>query len=278
MEIEDIIKAALKEDLGDGDHTSLATISAGANDAARMIAKETGIVCGVEIAKQVFLIVEPTLKVEVFIADGAAVAPGTEIMRIAGSARAILAAERTALNFIQRLSGIATKTHRLTEKIAGSGTRLLDTRKTTPLMRKLEKYAVRCGGGDNHRTGLYDMILIKDNHIDFAGGIEAALRATERYMQATGRKLPVEIEVRNFDELQKVLQTGVADRIMLDNFTPDEIRKALKMIGGKFETEASGGITEENIADYAATGVDFISVGALTHHIKSLDISLVAEN
>ncbi|MDL2254937.1 carboxylating nicotinate-nucleotide diphosphorylase [Bacteroidales bacterium OttesenSCG-928-J16] len=277
MEIEDIIKAALREDIGEGDHTSLATVPAGAVKSARMIAKEPGIVCGGEIAKQVFLTVDPTLRVDVSIADGAAVVPGTEIMRVSGSARAILAAERTALNFIQRMSGIATKTRRLTEKIKGSRTRLLDTRKTTPLMREAEKYAVRCGGGDNHRTGLYDMILIKDNHNDFAGGVEAALRAAKRYMEATGKKLSVEIEVRNFDELQEVLRTGVADRIMLDNFTPDEIREALKLIGKKFETEASGGITEENIADYAATGVDFISVGALTHHIKSLDISLAAE-
>lgn len=277
MEIDDIIKSALREDIGAGDHTSLATVPAEAVKSARMIAKESGIVCGVEVAKEVFLTVDPTLKVDILTADGAAVVPGKELMRVAGSARAILTAERTALNFIQRLSGIATKTRRLTEKVAGSGTRLLDTRKTTPLMRALEKYAVRCGGGDNHRTGLYDMILIKDNHIDFAGGVEAALRATERYMKATGKKLPVEIEVRNFEELQQVLETGAADRVMLDNFTPDGIRQALKMIDGKLETEASGGITEENIADYAATGVDFISAGALTHHIKSLDISLVAE-
>ncbi|MDR0363915.1 MAG: carboxylating nicotinate-nucleotide diphosphorylase [Bacteroidales bacterium] len=277
MELEEIIKEALREDIGDGDHTTLATVPADAVRSAQMYAKETGIICGVEVAKEVFLTVDPTLRVEVFLSDGAVVSQGTSIMRASGSARSILTAERTALNFIQRMSGVATKTHQLAQKIKGCGAQLLDTRKTTPLLRRLEKYAVQCGGGQNHRTGLYDMILIKDNHIDFAGGIEAALSAVEGYLQEQGKQSPVEIEVRSFDELRQVLATGKANRIMLDNFTPEQIREALKMINGRFETEASGGITEANIMEYAVTGVDFISVGALTHHIKSLDISLIAD-
>jgi nicotinate-nucleotide pyrophosphorylase (carboxylating) len=277
MNIEEIIRRTLIEDIGEGDHTTLSTVPADAVKNARMVAKQAGVLCGTEIVVKVFKTVNPNLMIEILRYDGEAIVSGDVILRISGNARAILTAERTALNFIQRMSGIATKTQLLMKKVEGTKVKLLDTRKTTPLLRELEKYAVKCGGGDNHRFGLFDMILIKDNHVDFAGGIEAAILSANDYLTNHGKQLAIEIEIRNFDELQEALQAGNIHRIMLDNFTPEQIRTALNIIGGKYPVEASGGITEENIRQYAETGVDYISVGALTHHIKSLDFSLLAD-
>ena len=247
-----------------------------------MVAKQEGIVCGMEVGERVFNFVNDSfyhtqqpMTIVLMKKDGDHVAKGDVLMTIEGSAAAILTAERTALNFMQRLSGIATQTHHMVQMLDGLHTRLLDTRKTTPNMRLLEKYAVKCGGGTNHRIGLYDMIMLKDNHIDFAGGIEAAIDRTHAYLKEKGKDLKIEIEVRNLDELEQVLAHGGVDRIMLDNFDTDTLREAVRRIDGKYETEASGGITEETLRSYAETGVDFISVGALTHHIKSMDISLV---
>jgi len=277
MNIEEIINNALTEDIGEGDHTTLSTVPADAVKHARMIAKQAGIICGTEIAAKVFKAIALDLTVDILRRDGEPVAVGDVILRISGNARAILTGERTALNFIQRMSGIATKAHSLMKKVEGTQVKLLDTRKTTPLLRELEKYAVLCGGGSNHRFGLFDMMLIKDNHIDFAGSIAAAIVSANSYLTTHGKALQIEIEVRDFDELQEALQTGNIHRIMLDNFTPKQIQTALAIIDGKYPVEASGGITEENIRQYAETGVDYISVGALTHHIKSLDISLLAD-
>lgn len=270
-----IINMALAEDIGDGDHSTLACIPTAATGTAKMVAKDNGILCGTEIGKRVFQIVDSTLNVSILKHDGEHVSKGDIVMTVEGHSGSILTAERTALNFMQRLSGIATQTNALVKLIEGTGTKLLDTRKTTPNMRLLEKYAVACGGGTNHRIGLYDMIMLKDNHIDFAGGIEAAIDRTRAYLKEKGKDLKIEIEVRNLDELQQVLDHGGVDRIMLDNFDTDTLREAVRRIGHRFETEASGGITEQTIRSYAETGVDFISVGALTHHIKSLDLSLV---
>lgn len=270
-----IINMALTEDIGDGDHSTLACIPPSATGTAKMVAKDNGILCGTEIGKRVFQIVDSTLNVSILKHDGEHVSKGDIVMTVEGHSGFILTAERTALNFMQRLSGIATQTNALVKLIEGTGTKLLDTRKTTPNMRLLEKYAVACGGGTNHRIGLYDMIMLKDNHIDFAGGIEAAIDRTRAYLKEKGKDLKIEIEVRNLDELQQVLDHGGVDRIMLDNFDTDTLREAVRRIGHRFETEASGGITEQTIRSYAETGVDFISVGALTHHIKSLDLSLV---
>ena len=276
MNIDKLIKLALAEDIGDGDHTSLATIPSGAKGKAELLIKEKGVLAGVDIARQVFLAVDPEIVFTKLMEDGSFVTPGDVVFRVEGPSVSLLTAERLALNFMQRMSGIATRTRHYVDLIDGLHTRILDTRKTTPLLRALEKHAVVMGGGFNHRHGLYDMIMIKDNHIDFAGGIKAAIDSTQRYLKAKNKKLKIEIEVRDFDELQQVLDHGGVDRIMLDNFSPDDIRKALKMIDGKYETEASGGITEKSLRAYAETGVDFISVGALTHHIRSLDMSLMA--
>ena len=273
--LDELITMALREDVGDGDHSTLACIPSDAVGTAKMVAKQDGILCGAEVGRRVFEIVDNSLKVCLLKHDGDAVVKGDIIMTIEGHSGSILTAERTALNYMQRLSGIATETHRMVAMLEGLGTRLLDTRKTTPNMRLLEKYAVKCGGGTNHRIGLYDMVMLKDNHIDFAGGIEAAIDRTHNYLKAKGKDLRIEIEVRDLDELQRVLDHGGVDRIMLDNFTPELLAEAVKRIGGKYETEASGGITEATLRRYAETGVDFISVGALTHHIKSMDISLV---
>ena len=277
MSIEEIIHNALMEDIGEGDHTTLSTVPFDAVKNARMIAKQSGVICGTEIAAKVFQTLDPNLTVEILRHDGEFVVSGDVILRVSGNAQFILTGERTALNFIQRMSGIATTTHFLTKKTEGTKVKLLDTRKTTPLLRELEKYAVQCGGGNNHRFGLFDMMLIKDNHVDFAGSIKAAILSANDYLTTLGKPLQIEIEVRNFSELQEALQTGNIHRIMLDNFTPEQIRTALTMIDGKYSVEASGGITEENIRQYAETGVDYISIGALTHHIKSLDISLLAD-
>lgn len=273
--LDELIQMALKEDIGDGDHSTLACIPPAATGTANMVAKQDGILCGAEVGKRVFLFVDPTLEVTLLKNDGDAVAKGDIVMLVEGHSGSILTAERTALNFMQRLSGIATETHRMVSMLKGLNTKLLDTRKTTPNMRLLEKYAVACGGGTNHRIGLYDMIMLKDNHIDFAGGIEAAIDRTRNYLQSKGKNLKIEIEVRDLDELQRVLDHGGVDRIMLDNFDISTLREAVKRIDHRFETEASGGITDQTLRPYAETGVDFISVGALTHHIKSLDLSLV---
>ena len=274
--LEELIRMALREDVGDGDHSTLACIPADAHGRAKMVAKKEGILCGAEVGECVFHIVDPSLNVTILKHDGDELKVGDVVMTVEGAAGSILTAERTALNYIQRLSGNATQTHAMVKMIEGLHTRLLDTRKTTPNMRLLEKYAVKCGGGTNHRIGLYDMIMLKDNHIDFAGGIEKAIDRTHDYLAKNGKDLRIEIEVRNLEELERVMVHGGVDRIMLDNFDVPTLREAVKRIGGKYETEASGGITDQTLRAYAETGVDFISVGALTHHIKSLDLSLVS--
>ncbi len=273
--IDELIRMALREDVGDGDHSTLACIPPQAQGTARMVAKQDGVICGMEVGEKVFHLVDPALQVEALVKDGDTVHKGDEVMRVTGSSASILTAERTVLNYMQRLSGVSTQTRHMVSLLEGLSTQLLDTRKTTPNMRLLEKYAVHCGGGTNHRIGLYDMIMLKDNHIDFAGGIEAAIDRTHDYLTRTGRQLRIEIEVRSLDELDRVLQHGGVDRIMLDNFDIPTLREAVRRIDHRYETEASGGITEETLRSYAETGVDFISVGALTHHIKSLDLSLV---
>ena len=276
MTIQEIIRLALAEDLGSGDLTSLATIPLEATGKSKLLIKEAGILAGVDIARQVYQQLDPDIYFDIIMDDGASVSPGDIAFYISGSSRSILSGERLALNFMQRMSGIATATAKIVDLVAGTGVRILDTRKTTPLLRELEKAAVRLGGGENHRMGLFDMIMIKDNHIDFAGGISEAIQAVQDYLKlkVEGLRLKVEIEVRNFDEMNEVMEDGRVDRIMLDNFTVTDLARAVKMIDGRFETEASGGINIHNIREYAETGVDFISVGALTHHIKSLDMSL----
>jgi len=276
MKIEEIIKEALKEDIREGDHTSLSTIPAKSNGKAQLLVKENGIIAGVEIAKLVFRELDPTLKFSQLIEDGSKVKVGDIVFEIEGSSVSILTGERLALNFMQRMSGIASITSVYAEKIKGLKTKLLDTRKTTPLLRELEKRAVKMGGGENHRMGLYDMIMIKDNHVDFAGGIEQAIDACQAYLKKNKLDLNIEIEVRNLEELERVLAKGGVNRIMLDNFSVEAMKKAVDIINGRYETEASGGINLDTIRSYAETGVDFVSVGALTHHIKSLDLSLKA--
>ena len=273
--LDELIGMALREDIGDGDHSTLACIPPDATNSAKMVAKQDGILCGAEVGERVFHLVDNSLKVCLLKHDGDAICKGDVLMTVDGHSGSILTAERTALNYMQRLSGIATETHRMVSMLEGLDTKLLDTRKTTPNMRLLEKYAVHCGGGTNHRIGLYDMVMLKDNHIDFAGGIEKAIDRTRNYLDAKHKNLRIEIEVRNLDELQRVLDHGGVDRIMLDNFDTETLRVAVCRIDHRYETEASGGITELTLRAYAETGVDFISVGALTHHIKSLDISLV---
>lgn len=273
--LDELIRMALKEDIGDGDHSTLACIPPTAMGTAKMVAKQPGILCGMEVGERVFHLVDERLKVSALRHDGDKIDKGDVVMLVEGPSGSILTAERTALNFMQRLSGIATQTHAMVAMLEGYHTRLLDTRKTTPNMRLLEKYAVKCGGGTNHRIGLYDMIMLKDNHIDFAGGIEAAIDRTRQYLADKGKDLKIEIEVRNLDELERVMRHGGINRIMLDNFDVQTIKEAVRRIDGKYETEASGGITDATLRAYAESGVDFISVGALTHHIKSLDLSLV---
>ncbi len=274
--IQKFITAAIAEDVGDGDHTSLACIPSSANGKAHLLVKENGILAGVELAKEIFKTVDKSLKINVFLNDGSKIKVGDVVLTVAGKSQSILLAERLVLNCMQRMSGIATKTNHLVELCKGTKTKVIDTRKTTPLIRGLEKWAVVLGGGANHRIGLYDMILIKDNHIDYAGGIQQAIDASKKYLKAKNKKLKIEVEARNLDEVKEILSIGRINRIMLDNFSIADIKKAIKLIDGKYETEASGGITEQNISKYAKCGVDFISVGALTHHIKSLDLSLKA--
>lgn len=276
MTIEEIIEQALLEDVGSGDHTSLSTIPENAMGKAHLLVKESGILSGMNIASEIFNKVDSRIKFHPFMKDGDEIRVGEIVFEVEGPSTSILTAERLALNFIQRMSGIATTTAVYVKELEGLDTRILDTRKTTPLLRELEKQAVRDGGGHNHRFGLFDMVLIKDNHVDFAGGIRKAIETTREYLNKHNLELKIEIEVRNMEELRQVLEVGHVDRIMLDNFTPAELRPAIELIAGRFETEASGGITLEIIRAYAETGVDFISVGALTHHIKSLDLSLKA--
>ncbi|MBP5368237.1 MAG: carboxylating nicotinate-nucleotide diphosphorylase [Bacteroidales bacterium] len=274
--VDDLIKIAIAEDLGDGDHTSLSTIPADAQGKAKLIIKQDGILAGIDVALEIFKIIDKDLKVELFLKDGTEVKKGDIAFTVSGRVISILQAERLVLNFMQRLSGVATQTHIYAAKIADLKTKVLDTRKTTPGMRLLEKEAVKIGGGCNHRIGLFDMILIKDNHVDFAGGIKNAILAAQNYCKAKGKNLDIEIETRNFDEIRQVLEIGGVRRIMLDNFNVEDTKKAVELINGRFETESSGGITLDNLRDYALAGVDFISVGALTHQIKSLDMSLKA--
>ncbi|NOX48285.1 MAG: carboxylating nicotinate-nucleotide diphosphorylase [Chlorobi bacterium] len=277
MNIDEIIEKALEEDIGDGDHTSLSTIPGNTLGKARLIAKEDGIVAGCKVAEKVFKKIDPETKLNILKEDGTPIIKGEVILTIEGKQHSILTAERLALNFMQRMSGIATFTQKVVEQLDGLDTKVLDTRKTTPLLRELEKYSVKMGGGHNHRMGLYDMIMIKDNHIDFAGGIERAIDLVKDYLKEKNKDLKIEIEVRDFEELEKVMKHGGVHRIMLDNFTPEELRRAISIIDRKYETEASGGITLETIRDYGKSGVDYISVGALTHQIKSLDMSLIAD-
>jgi nicotinate-nucleotide pyrophosphorylase (carboxylating) len=274
--IDQFIKNAIAEDLGDGDHTSLSTIPADAQGKAKLLIKEPGILAGVELALEIFKQVDESLLIEVLLTDGTEVKYGDIAFTVAGSSRSILLAERLVLNCMQRMSGIATKTNHIVKLLAGYKTQLLDTRKTTPGLRYLEKWAVRIGGGVNHRIGLYDMILIKDNHVDYAGGIANAIQAANQYLKDKSKDLQIEIEVRNLEELEQVLTAGRVNRIMLDNFSFEDLKTAVKRIDGKYTSEASGGIVEENVAAYAACGVDFISMGALTHSVKSLDMSLKA--
>lgn len=276
MTIDEIIINTLREDIGEGDHTSLSTIPESATGTARLLVKEDGVLAGVEIASKVFFYTDKRIVLTKFINDGSKVKKGDVAFEVTGPSVSLLTAERTALNFMQRMSGIATQTRIMVDALEGLPTRILDTRKTTPLLREFEKMAVRMGGGFNHRFGLYDMILIKDNHVDFAGGIENAISACRKYMENKGLSLQIEIETRNLKEVEEVIKCGGVNRIMLDNFSFPLLREAVGLINRKYETEASGGITIETIRQYAECGVDFISVGALTHHISSLDLSLKA--
>ena len=277
-QIIEVIDFAIREDIGEGDHTSLATVPADAKGKARLLVKDFGILAGVELAQMIFHRIDPKLEVKVFLNDGEKVEPGQIAFEVTGSSRSILSAERLVLNFMQRMSGVATKTHQLASIIHHLPTQLLDTRKTTPGVRLMEKWAVKIGGGNNHRFALYDMIMIKDNHVDYAGGIKNAIERTNAYLKANNKDLKIEIEVRNMHELREVLEAGNVHRIMLDNFSPKHLKDALAITDrSKYETEASGKINEHNILEYAETGVDFISSGSVTHSYKSLDLSLKAE-
>ena len=276
-ELEDrLIDLAFAEDIGDGDHTTLCCIPDTAMGKSHLLIKEDGILAGVEVAKRVFARFDPTMQVEVLIGDGAHVKKGDIAMVVTGKVRSLLQTERLMLNIMQRMSGIATMTAKYVERLKGTKTHVLDTRKTTPGLRMLEKQAVKIGGGMNHRIGLFDMILLKDNHIDFAGGIANAINRCHEYLKEKGLDLKIEIEVRNFDELQQAMDCGGINRIMLDNFSVENTKKAVEMVAGKYETESSGGITFDTIRDYAECGVYFISVGALTHSVKGLDMSFKA--
>ncbi len=274
--IDDLLNLAFAEDLGDGDHTTLSTIPADAMGRSRLIIKEDGILAGVDIAEKVLHKVDPTIKMTVMLKDGTEVKKGDIAFTAEGPVRSLLIAERTMLNIMQRMSGVATMTRRYQDELKGLHTRVLDTRKTTPGMRMLEKEAVKMGGGENHRIGLFDMILIKDNHIDFAGGIEKAISRANDYCRENGKDLKIEVEVRSLDDIRRVLSHGGVDRIMFDNFTPALTKEAVALVNGKVETESSGGITLENLREYGEAGVDFISVGALTHSVKGLDMSFKA--
>lgn len=271
-----LLQLAFAEDIGDGDHTTLATIPADAQGQSRLIIKEAGVLAGVEEAKRVFEQIDPSVQLSVFIEDGSVVKPGDVVFTAHGAIRSLLIAERTMLNIMQRMSGVATMTRKYQDELQGLHTKVLDTRKTTPGMRIMEKEAVKIGGGTNHRIGLFDMILIKDNHIDFAGGIEKAVERAREYCKENGKNLKIEVEVRSLEDIRRVMAIGGVDRIMFDNFTPELTKEAVKLVNGSMETESSGGITLENLRKYGETGVDFISVGALTHSVKGLDMSFKA--
>lgn len=274
--IDELITLAFAEDIGDGDHTTLCCIPSTEMGKSRLIIKEYGVLAGVEMARRIFKHFDPDMRMDILICDGAEVKRGDIAFTVEGRVQSLLQTERLVLNVMQRMSGIATTTRRYVKALEGTKTRVLDTRKTTPGMRMLEKEAVRIGGGVNHRIGLFDMILLKDNHVDFAGGIEQAITRAQSYLEEKRKKLKIEIEVRNFKELDEVMKVGGVDRIMLDNFSPSDTREAVRRIGGRYETESSGGITFDTLRDYAECGVDYISVGALTHSIQSLDMSLKA--
>jgi nicotinate-nucleotide pyrophosphorylase (carboxylating) len=273
-QIEQLVSMALQEDIGDGDHSSLSCIPETAQGEMRLLVKQDGILCGIDVAREVLRQVDPAIEMEQYLNDGDKIAKGDVAFRLKGSAQKMLTAERTVLNFLQRMSGIATATRICVDEVKDTGVTLLDTRKTTPNMRIFEKYAVKTGGAQNHRFGLFDMMMLKDNHIDFAGGIEKAIDAARAYQTERGLNLKIEIETRSLDDVQRVMRHGGIHRIMFDNFTPDQIREAVRLVDHRYETEASGGIVRETLHDYAATGVDFISIGAFTHHISSLDLSL----
>ncbi len=275
-DFEQLISLWFAEDIGDGDHTTLSCIPASAMGRSQLIIKENGVLAGVEVAREIFRAFDPELKMTVFITDGAEVKVGDVAFVVDGKVQSLLQTERLMLNVTQRMSGVATRTREYVKALEGTKTRVLDTRKTTPGLRLLEKEAVKIGGGVNHRIGLYDMILLKDNHVDFAGGIDKAILRAQNYLKEKGKNLKIEIEVRNFNELAQVIAIGGVNRIMLDNFTPENTRKAVDIIAGKFETESSGGITFATLREYAECGVDYISVGALTHSVKSLDMSFKA--
>jgi nicotinate-nucleotide pyrophosphorylase (carboxylating) len=275
-DLHSFILNALVEDTGGGDHSSLASVPASATGRARLLIKQDGIISGLHVAREVFLVTDPSLEIKILLDDGQRVSYGDIALTVKGSVHAILRAERLVLNILQRMSGIATVTAEYVEKVSGTGARITDTRKTTPGMRALEKEAVRTGGGVNHRMGLYDMIMLKDNHIDYAGGIAAAVQRTREYLEEKGLSLKIEVEARNTGEVREILAAGGVDRIMLDNFNIPDTHEAVALIGDRAETESSGGITLANVRDYALCGVNFISIGALTHHIISLDMSLKA--
>ncbi len=274
--LEPFISNALAEDIGDGDHTSLSTIPKGQTGKAKLLIKDEGIIAGIDVSIEIFKAVDPALLIDILIQDAETVKPGDIAFYVSGSVHSILKAERVVLNTMQRMSGIASTTNRIVKILEGTGTKVLDTRKTTPGLRYLEKLAVRIGGGVNHRFGLYDMILIKDNHVDYAGGISNAIKSAQDYLKENKINIPVEVEVRNLDELKEVMQFGQIDRILLDNFSFSLLKEAVNMVNGSYITEASGGITEDNVLEYANCGVDYVSMGALTHSVKSLDMSLKA--
>ena len=272
--IKHLIQMTLAEDIGDGDHSSMSCIPIEVQGEMKLLVKQDGILCGVDVAREVLRQVDDTIRMEQFMQDGDAIRKGDIVFKLHGSAQKMLSAERTVLNFMQRMSGIATTTHEYVEMVKDTSVTLLDTRKTTPNMRIFEKYAVEVGGAQNHRFGLFDMMMLKDNHIDFAGGIEKAIDAAVAYQKAHGLNLKIEVETRSLEDVQRVLAHGGAHRIMFDNFTPAQVREGVQLVNHQMETEASGGITSETLHDYAETGVDFISIGAFTHHIASLDLSL----
>lgn len=274
MNREEIIRQSILEDVGDGDHSSLSCIDKSHQGEMQLLVKQDGILAGVEVAKDVLAIIDPAIQMEQFMHDGDSIKKGDIVFKIKGSVQSMLTAERTVLNFMQRMSGIATSSNHYVQLLKGTKTKILDTRKTTPNMRYFEKYAVKVGGAENHRFGLFDMIMLKDNHIDFAGGIEKAIDSAHKYLKDKDLNIKIEIETRSIDDVKRVLAHGGVDRIMLDNFTVEQTKEAVQLINGQYETESSGGITESTIRAYAETGVDYISVGALTHHIQSLDLSL----
>lgn len=276
LSIDQIIDLALKEDIGNGDHTSLSTIDENRHGKVALYVKEEGVLAGCDLARQIYYHFDPKISIQMILNDGVKVKPGDIAFFAEGKVISLLSCERLVLNFMQRMSGIATRTNKMTSLLEGTKCKVLDTRKTTPLLRELEKAAVKIGGGENHRFGLYDMVMIKDNHVDFAGGIQKAIEKTSAYLKVKKLDLNIEIEVRSIKELEMVLEVGGVQRVMLDNFTPEKIKEAVAIINGKVETEASGGITLENVRAYAEAGVDYISSGALTHHIKSMDLSLKA--